>query len=254
MENREVFSYQGKVALGIRNSNGSRGAARWAGSASVCELDMTEDQDELQESFSGQRGLYATLPTKKTVKVKLTLSELNDDNAALALGGQKVSVDAGTVTGEPIPAGKAGEMWALDFAKVSSVDLVGGAGGTTPLVLDTDYSLDLTMGVGTWLTDQATAASGDYEYAAHSIITALSGSRPEFYVLFNGINTVDGTNSRFRGEVYRVTFPPASTLALIQSSFGTLELEGTALVDAVRQPDPNFGPYARAILIDPDEA
>ena len=253
MENREVFSFQGKVALGIRNPNGSRGPARWAGSASACELDMTEDQDELQESFSGTRGLYATLPTKKTVKIKLTLSELNDDNAALSTAGAKVSVEAGTFTSEPIPAGKVGDMWALDYAKVSSVEITGGAGGTTPLVEDTDYTLDAVTGVGTWLTEQANEASADGDYAAHSIIAALSGSRPEFYVLFNGINTVDGTNARCRAEVYRVTFPPASTLGLIQSSFGTLELEGTALVDAVRQPDPKFGPYARLVLIDPDE-
>lgn len=254
MENREVFSFQGKVALGIRNSDGSRQAARWAGNASVCELDMTEDQDEQVDSFTGTRGVYGTLPTKKTLKVKLTLTEVNDDNTAIGLGGQKVSVDAGTVTGEPLPVGKVGDMFALDFAKVSSVDITGGAGGTTPLVLDTDYTLDADLGVGTYLTAQTVAPSVDYDYAAHSIVAALTGTRPEFYVLYSGFNTVDGTNAKARGEVYRVTFPPASTLALISSSFGTLELEGTAKVDPVRQPDPKFGSYARMVLVDPDEA
>jgi hypothetical protein len=145
-------------------------------------------------------------------------------------------------------------MVALDYAQVSDVVLTPSGGSGDPLVEGTDYTLNTPTGILTFLTAQAAGPSAAYSYAAHSIVAALNGTRPEFYVLFDGLNTVDGTSARARGEVYRVSFPPASNMALIADSFGTLELTGDALVDVTRQADPKFGAYARMILVDPDEA
>lgn len=252
--NAEYFSMQGRLALGIRNADGSRGPARWVFDTSTLEWNFTQDQDEQNESWSGARGLAATLPTKKSLSVKLTLNQLNDDNAALASAGVVVAVTTGTVTAEPLPIGKVGDMVALEYAKVSDVELTGGVAGTTPLVENTDYTLNAATGVITYLTAQANAPHAAYSYGAHSIITAITGKRPEFWVLFDGENTVDGAIGLCRGEVNRVSFPPASTLALINSSFGTLELTGKALVDPMRISNSRYGGYARLMLIDAEEA
>jgi len=251
--NPEYFSMQGRVALGLRNADGSRGPARWVYDSSALEWNFSQDQDEQNESWSGARGLAATLTTKESLSVKLTLQQLNDDNAALASAGTVVQVTTGTVTAEPLPIGKVGDMIALEYAKVSDVELTGGAGGTTPLVEDTDYTLNAATGVITYLTAQATAPHAAYTYAAHSIITALSQRSQEFWVLFDGENTVDGATGLCRGEVHRISFPPASTLALINSSFATLELTGKARVDPVRINNSRYGGYARLMLIDATE-
>ncbi|CAM5383198.1 phage tail tube protein [Rhodanobacter lindaniclasticus] len=104
---------QGKVALGLLNTDGSRQPARWAYDASTLEWNMSVDESEKTESSSGSRGLAATLKTKKSLEVQLTLNQLNDDNAALAVNGTVVPVTTGTVTDEDIGDVTAGDMVAL---------------------------------------------------------------------------------------------------------------------------------------------
>lgn len=242
----EYFSMQGKVSIGKRNADGSRAPARWVADASSLEWAMSVDQQEANESWSGVRGLAATLTTKRSMQVNLTLRQINDDNATLALDGSTVAVTTGTVTGEAIGDVAAGNVVALEFAKVSSVVLTDGAAAT--LVANTDYTLNADTGVVTFLTAK-TGVTAAYSYAAHSIVTALSKVADDYYVLFDGINSVDGATGKVRGEVHRVSFNPASNLAWISDNFGEMQLQGKAKVDPVRQSDPNWGGYARVILV-----
>ncbi|HEY4145169.1 hypothetical protein [Pinirhizobacter sp.] len=248
-KNTEYFSMQGKVALGIRNTDGSRQPAKWVYDASTLEWGFSVDKDEKNENYSGSRGLAAVLQTKKSMTVKLTLGQLNDTNAAQAVAGTTVQIAAGSATAEPLGILTIGDMVALDFAKVSDLEITVGA---ATLVEDTDYTLNANTGVLTVLTTQATAASAAYSYAAHSLITVFSNNSPDMYVLFDGENTVDGATGLCMGEVYRITFDPASALALINSTFGEMELNGSARVDPVRLANSQYGGYARLKLIDPE--
>jgi hypothetical protein len=247
--NTEYFSMQGRVAIGVRNADGSREPAQWVYDASKLEWAFSVDKDEREESYSGQRGLAATLIKKKSMKLNLTLGQLNDSNAALAVAGKQVKIDAGTVTAETIGTVKAGDMVALDYAKVSSVALTGS--GSATLEEDTDYTLNATTGVLTFLTANEDV-SADYEYAAHSLVTVFSGQKKDLYILFDGMNTVDGTEMMCLGEVYRASLEPASTLGLIQDGFGDLELAGDALIDSVRLSQERYGGYARLKLLAPE--
>lgn len=245
----EFFSMQGKVALGLLNSDGTRQPARWAYDASTLEWNLSADESEKTESSSGSRGLAATLKTKKSLEVKLTLNQINDDNAALAVNGTVVPVTTGTVSAEAIGDVKAGDMVALDFAKVSAVVL----SGTAPAApaLDTDYVLNPATGVITFLTD-CTGVECAYSYAAHSLVTVFSSKSPNMYVLFDGENTVDGAIGLARGEVYKIVFSPAATLGFIQDDFGSMELTGKARFDNTRAGNDRYGGYARLMLVDPE--
>ncbi|URX63255.1 hypothetical protein KR767_04080 [Luteibacter anthropi] len=245
----EYFSMQGKVALGIRNPDGSRQPAKWVYDASTLEWGFSVDKDEKNENWSGARGLAATLQTKKTMTVKLTLGQLNDTNAAQSVAGTAVAIAAGTVTAEAIGTPDVGDMVGLEYAKVAEVVLKAGA---ATLTKDTDYTLNPATGVLTFLTKAASPVSAAYSYSAHSLVTVFSGSNPDMYVLFDGENTVDGATGKCRGEVNRITFDPASTLALINSTFGEMELNGSARVDPLRISNPRYGGYARLILVDPE--
>lgn len=248
-ETTEYFSMQGRVALGIRNSDGSRAPAKWVFDASVLEWDFTVDKDQKTDGYTGGRGLAATLAKSKSMNVKLTLGQINDSNASLSIAGTTVQVVGGTVAAEQIGDVDAGDMVGLDNCKVSELVLTGTQ--PTELVLDTDYTVNVTSGVITFLKD-ATGVKAAYTYAAYSIITALTAKPQDLYVLFDGMNTVDGATLLARGEVNRIQFDPASSLPLINDSFADLELSGAARVDPIRVSDSKYGGYARLMLLDPE--
>lgn len=244
----EYFAMQGRVALGLRNADGTRQPARWISDAGTLEWSFTTDKKKINESFAGSRGLAATLKGAKTMTVKVSMKQINDDNAALSVNGNVVAIASGTVSGESIGDVKAGDMVALDYAKVSSVVLSGTAPATP--VVGTDYRINETTGVLTFLTD-CTGVDGAYEYASHSLVTVFTSNSPDMYLLFDGENTVDGAELLARGEVYKVQFDPASTVGLIQDDFGNLELSGEALVDSTRVDNSEYGGYARLMLVSP---
>lgn len=250
MNLNEYFSMQGKVYIGLRNADGTRQPARWVYDSSKLEWAQSVSEEEQDESWSGQRGLAATLKTKKGLQVNLTLGQLNTDNAARAMSGVATDVAAGTVTAEPIGDVKAGDVVALAYGAVSAEALKDGA--SAALVAGTDYTINADTGVISFLTAKTGVVASSYSYGVHSIVTALSQNAPNVYVVFDGENTVDGASMKVRGEVYNVVFNPASTMSWINDNFGSMELQGKARVDPFRQPDPKWGPFARVLMVDPN--
>lgn len=244
----ESFSMQGHVSIGERNTDGSRKPARWVANASTLEWGWTVETDEALESFSGGRGVLDELDKSKKMTVKLTLTQLNDNNAALAMGGNVVAVTGATVTNESIGDVAAGDIVALEFAKVSALTLAGTAPAAP--VLGTDYTFNADTGILTFLTACTGVKASTYTYAAYSVITALSSGAKDYYVLFDGQNTVRGAIGLCRGEVNRIAFSPTDTLGLITDSFGNINLSGSAKIDAYRMTDPKYGGFARLILVD----
>lgn len=251
MNTPEYFSMQGKVFIGKRNPDGSREPARWMYDASTLEMTQTKEKDTINESWSGERGEAASRTTARTFEVSLTLRQLLTDTLALAQDGVRVEAAAGTVTAEALGDVAPGDVIALDYAAISDLEL---EDGTTPtpvaLVEDTDYTYDPDLGVITFLTAK-TGVSAAYEYAAHSLVTLGNALSQDYYVLFAGLNTVDGSSARCRGEIHKINFDPSGAFGFIQDAFGELQLSGSAKMDPVRRADPRWGPYARVFLVEP---
>lgn len=244
----EYFSMQGRVYIGIRNADGTRDPAKWVYDASVLEVSQTKDREERTESHSGDRGVAATMGGKRSLTFNLTLGQLNSDIAALAMDGVRVEVVGGSVVAEAIGDVEAGSVVALDYAATSNHALVDGT--AAPLVLDTDYTVDEALGVLTFLSTKA-GVTDDYDYAAHSLVTLGNSANQDHYLVFAGLNTVDGATQRCRGELYNLTLNPSETFGFIQDTFGDLSMSGIGKIDTVRQSDPKFGPYGRLHLIQP---
>lgn len=249
MSKTEYFSFQGRVYLGLRNADGSRAPARWVYDASTLELAMSSTRENKKESWSGVRGIAATMTTERTLGVRLTLGQINTENLALATDGTLLDLASGSAANEAIGAVKPGDVVALEYAAISTLVLEGGS-PAAPLVANTDYTVNLATGIITFLTTKTAVAAKTYQYAAHSVVKVLESTKSEYYALFDGVNSVDGATQRFRGEVNRISFPAAESLALINDSFGEIVLNGEAKIDPVRQSDPRFGLYARALLVD----
>jgi hypothetical protein len=116
-----------------------------------------------------------------------------------------------------------------NYDDISSVVVKDSAGSPATLTLTTDYIvLDAEAGL-----IQLVNVGGytqpfkvSYSYSAQKRITALS-STDKFWSLFmKGINTVN--NDDMTARLFKLRFSPAETLALLQSEFGRLQLNGKA--------------------------
>lgn len=241
------WSGQGKVSIGPRNSDGSRGPARWLFDASVMNTKQSVSREKLEESWSGTRSTAATMNTKKEMSGSLTLRQRNTDLAALALHGVRVEASSGSVTNEVIGDVTAGDVWFLDYAAISDLELEDGA--AAPLVEDTDYVVNEELGTLRFLTTKTGVKASAYDYAAQSIVTMFEAPNQDYYILFEGMNTVDGTSEQERAELYNVTILPAEEFGYIQSGFGDLTLNFECKLDPFRKLDPQWGGFGRRIQV-----
>lgn len=241
------WSGQGEISIGLRNSDGSRQPARWLFDASVLSTKQTVSREEMQESYTGSRSVAATMNTKKAMSGSLTLRQRNTDIAALALDGVRVEVTSGSVTNEVIGDVVPGDVWFLNYAAISDLELEDGAAAA--LVADTDYVVNEELGALKFLTTKSGVKAAAYDYAAHSIVTMFEAGNQDYYIVYAGMNTVDGTSEKERAELYNVTILPAEEFGYIQSGFGELQLSFECKLDPVRKADPNWGGFGRRIQV-----
>jgi hypothetical protein len=252
------FSFQGKVYLGTRQTNGKPGALQWVDDASVLQVKLAADVSTRNESYSGNRLPSARLQKSKSATVTLTLSAFLAANLALGLYSQKATVAGGTVTDgdEVMPTGlAAGDVIALDHGNISALTIKDSTGSPETLELGTDYEVESAAGglikilnVGTYTQPFKPA----YTYADGLNLAMFTQPAPERYLVLDGVNTVEGDSSPVRVELYRVVFDPMGALDLISADFGTLELTGSVLYDSTNAADANLGGFGKILL--PSEA
>lgn len=246
------FSFQGKVYLGERRSDGKPGALRWVGDAPTCTVTLATESETRRESYSGNRLTSARLQTSRDATIALTLNWGDAPNLALGLYGNVVTTPAGSATGEELPADlAAGDIIALERGGVSDLEIQDSAGTPADLVLDTNYAIDSAKGGMVSILDvdgltQPLVAS--YSYGASVDVAMFTAAAPERYLLLDGINTLDG--SRVKLRLYRTQFDPVSSLPLINESFGQLELSGAVLYDDDAANDALLGGFGKIEVVD----
>jgi hypothetical protein len=240
------FSFQGKVYLGTRLPSGLPGPLKWVGDAPLCEVSLKAASDVRTESYSGQRLTTAKLIKSNEASIKLQLNHATADNLALGLYGSKNTVAPGTVTNETLPAVVVGDIVVLAKGGVSSLVITDSAGTPATLVAGTDYALDSAPGgvvsiksLGAY-TQPFKAA---YSNSGSTDVAMFTVPAPERYLYLDGINTID--NSRVIVRLYRTKFDPASTLALINASFGQIDLTGEVLYDELSAADALLGGFGK---------
>lgn len=248
MSQIETYQYnQGKVYLARRDAYGKPLAWRWIGDVSVLSLALSVENLSHKESYSGQRMTVRRFPISKDGTVSMTWHEFSADNLALVFYGERVVIPAGTVTGEPLPAGiEAGSRVTLEHQNVSDVEI-----GT--LVPGTDFDIDVLYGAIDFLKTPAPAAlplTVNYSYAG-STNTEMFTQQPEPLALrFDGINLAEGGAAVIQ-ILHKVVFDPAAALAMINSDTSLAGLETTAgvLFDTNRPADPVLSRFGRIIHV-----
>jgi hypothetical protein len=233
------FSGQGKVLVGLRNTNGTPGLLRWLGNANTFTFTPTEDTEQRNESFSGNRLPLRTLTRSRNGALAIKFDEFTNDNLALGMVASVTAVSAASqITGYTFPTGaKVGNFLTVPHKNLSGVVIKDSSGSPKTLTADTNYRLDAFAGTAE-LLDITTGGAfvqpfkADFTPGAYTKMGALNQAAPELYVRFDGVNTDDG--SRVIGDFYRVRMKLMKEFVLISDNYVDFELEGSLLADPTK--------------------
>lgn len=248
------WSGQGKVFMGQRTALGDPGPMRWVGEVDSkgASLDMKLDIFKTKESSSGQRATLDTIVQGKEAMLKFGFMEWDPDNIALQIMGHTLTVAGGTVTGEALDQGIAGDFISLDHPKVSSLVVKDSATPTPAMLTGTHYNLD-SPDFGRILLKDISGLElplvADYSYAARKDIPIMTQQLHEAWVRFELVNTAPG-GGKTLVEFYRVQIPASKTLQLIQEKgIGIGDVEAEVVIDPTKPVDGTLGQFGRVMLL-----
>lgn len=233
---------QGKVFVAERQTGGVAVNFRYLGN--IPELKLSTEVQELKhkESHTGKGKTDLIIETSHDAMVTMKLEDLTKDNLAFALFGTASTIASATVTAEQIPYLGKGFYYNLANINVSSVVV---KRLTVTLVEGTDYTVDLKAGMIYLIPSSAVAwATGDFisvDYAASAAekITAFSSSNRNYWLRFNGLNTVEN-NAPVIVDVFNCRFKPQKLLDLISNELSSAELDGEAIYDEFQSADGGY--------------
>lgn len=205
-----------------------------------------QDTKKLKESCSGQRLTIATLETGKEASIALEMADFDREMLAMAMYGTTALTAAGNVTSEVFPTVAVGEVVHTKHPKISSVVLKDSTATPATLVAGTHYKLDsadhgrINIISVAGLTQPIKV---DYAHDAYGNIAAFNKSSVVKGLIFDGINTADG--SKVRVIIPRIKFSPTKDFDWLGDAEATLSLEGEVLYVAELAEDGDYGPFMR---------
>ncbi|MDF7667930.1 hypothetical protein PT273_08930 [Orbaceae bacterium ESL0727] len=243
-KNDLLMSLQGPINLAKRNTSATPnrpGAFRHVGVADSCEMELSVDTVQQNESYTGQRLQVGELTLGKNGTLNMTLKDWSIENLALALYGEVITVASGIITDEALPSGLViGDRIKLTHSFVADVELKNASSAT--LVEGTDYIVESApAGLIKLLTTVALTATVDYSYAKTESLGIFTRQPPERWFMLDGINT-DQEDSHVIVELFRVKFNPVSNFTLLHNEgYGELPLTATVLADMTQTKDSTLG-------------
>jgi len=230
------YSGQGRLGIGDRNpSTGEWKNVVFVGNVTSLSIDIEITKFEHKESMSGERAVDLTIIQERKANFKFTSESLTLDLLALGLYGSRSSVTGAAVLNEAHLA-RRGFGIPLKFPDVSALSIMTVV-TPTALVEGVDYHVDFEFGM-VYIRSTSTVVDADpgemvevdYTYATHDKIESFTtGTPPERFLRFEGLNTIDGTFRLI--EIPRAAFDPLTGMEFINEELGSGEFGGTMLPD-----------------------
>lgn len=244
------LSLQGYIRVGARLSSGKPGPMFWVGNVPEATLELSEEAETKNESYTGNRLPVSRLATARSGNFNATLDEWSPKGIAMGFYGAQVAVEAGSATDESFPSDLvAGDQIRLEHPYASSLVIEDSAGGTPATLVDgTDYrlighnaSVVEILNVGSYT--QPFLAS--YSYAACSDLQIFTQAAVDRWVLFDGINTETGDPILI--DLFKVRFSPFTNVGLINAGYGSLPLTGLVQFDSLNVDANGKGGFAKIV-------
>lgn len=245
-------SFQGRVYLGERDSNGNPTKVQSPGNVADLSLSLKTDVIEHYESQTGQRAVDLRLVKAKSASIAMTIEEFTKENLALAFYGNYVTGAGGTVTAETVGGTTPviGDRYFLAHPKVSALTIVDSAGTPATLTAGTHYTVDADFGAIVYLDTTGFTApfKAAYTYGIVTDIGIFTQPLPERFLRMEGVNTAL-SNSKVLIELYRVAFDPLKKFDFISNDLNKFELDGSLLADTTKPYDATLGQFGRIVQI-----
>lgn len=230
------YSGQGRLGIGDRNpTTGELKNVLFVGNVTSLTIDLATTKFEHKESMSGLRSIDLTIVQELKPTFKFTAESLILSLLATGLYGTATAALAGgSVTNETHIA-KPGYAIPLKHGHISAVPTINVAVGGTALVEGVDFTWDGGFGTVYILATSAvitteTAVEIDYAYGIQDYIEAFTtGTPPEKYLRFEGLNTIDGSLRLI--EIPRAAMEPLTGLEYINENVGNGQFAGNILQD-----------------------
>lgn len=251
-----LFSGQGPVFWANRDATtGNPINYNWFGNAPEFTLGLATETLTHKESYTGNRTTDARIITELTATIAITVDDFKESNMELATYGVGSQVAGSVVTAEAVLAGAPiiGERYALKATgRVSSVTVKDNGVSVSTANYTVDASGVIVFTTVTGMTGPITA---DYTQAAARQVGIFKTAAPEVHVRLDGLNTATTTSAgdfeRTIVDVFKTRLDPAENFGLINDEFGTLVINGSALVDTLKAASSATGQFARFIYLDP---
>lgn len=212
------------------------------------ELAVEQDTQELPDYTNVAGGNACSLTTVKAVKAKLTLSAFSPANFARAVAGTVTDVATASVTNEPIKvfAPTSGAVVKLARLPRTSVALGQLTVGSTNYTVGTDFRLVggkmIEVIAGSALETAILADTNDppylnavIDYTAEneSVVQALTAASDVYSAVIQCRNRTN-SGAYEVWELFQFTITPTTGLALISTSFSTMEVNLNLVADTTK--------------------
>lgn len=235
----------GKVHLRLA---GTTGAFRHVGNCSVLTLKQELDVKRQKDYTRLGGGTLKKVERIDAVNADITLLSFNAENMALATAGSTTAVAGATITDE-IVKGYTGSLVRLAHPP-SAITTVTNAGGAITYDAGDDY--ELSPG-GLWILEGSSIVDAanlevTYTHAAYDRVEAATATSKVMEVVFEGLNEAESGRAMVV-DVWRLSMPAASELALIGDDMGELKFAAEVLKDASK--GGGVSAYFRAQMVAP---
>jgi hypothetical protein len=247
---------KGPLYVADRDASGNPGALEDVGEVMI-SVEITKEFKSNVSSRNEINHTDAHVPVSQEVKGTLTLKEPTAKNLERILHGTKTVNAGGSVVAQAFPSGiVAGEEYRLPgFTGIASaLSIVDSAGAPVPLVLGTNYTVDLNYGrvkflLVTGFTQPFKASFTNAASTRNSILTKRVINK---FLRFEGINIGNNDGPRkFLEELYDCTLMPASKFEPKGEDFATYEIPFVCLADPNKlSTDTELGQYGNHLALE----
>ena len=238
--------FRGQGRLFVRAATGSNDSLRWVGNVSDLMINTTQNKQDHQESYTGERRTDLRMVTTTQVTFSATLENTIKENWQLAFKGSAASQAGATITNESHTAPAVGGFFALSKKYISAMTSITSDPAGTTYTAGTDYITALPSNIieipsGSTMAGDAILCN--YTCGTADVVGAFNATSADQYFYFDGLNTVD-SNKPVVIEIFKVDLDPAQQISLISDNLTQFQMQGTVLYDVTNdQVGADFGGF-----------
>jgi hypothetical protein len=226
--------YRGQGSLYIRDASLATNSYFNVGNVKELLVQTVENYTNHSETATGEKRIDLRIKTTTEVTSTITLESTRKENWAVALKAGLSAVAGATVSAEAITAPAVGNYFSLKNKNITSITSITSSPAGTTYVAGTDYIVSPLSGM--IYVPAASALAGlpilaNYVAGAVDVISAFGATAKNYYLYFDGLNTVD-SKVPVVVELFKVQFDSLAVLSLISDNLTEFQMKANALYDA----------------------